>query len=153
MQLRFRFVGDVDERLKNELRPFARWLRGWYRFPVPLEIRLINQLELVDDDGTPCHLRWWQSSRGQEPVTGEIAVGRFPHNLKHDGPMVAYPTVVAAIGRLLKYYFQAIREAPRRTDFAERWGDRLLEAYTEGTRPPPAWKGAEYRRNGNAPGG
>ena len=42
----------------------------------------------------------------------------------------------------LKYYYQAIRDAPYREDYATRWGDRLLDAYVNGTPPPPPWKGA-----------
>ena len=76
------------------------------------------------------------------PVTAEIAVGLFAKNLRVDGSRVAYPTVVAAIGRALKYYFQAIRDAPSREDYAERWGDRVLAAYVDGTRPPSAYKGS-----------
>jgi len=142
MALRLRFIGGVDPHLKSEVVELGKWLRTEYPFPVALEIRLVNRLVLIDSDGTECALRWWQSSRGSEPVTGEIAVGSFSRNLRDDGASVAYPTVVAAVGRLLKYYYQIIRDAPQREDYADRWGDRLLDAYVDGSQPPPAWKGA-----------
>ena len=73
-----------------------------------------------------------QSSRGLESVTGEIAAASFPENLEDGGPETAFPTVIAAVGRLLEYYYQAVRGAPIREDPAERWGDRMLDAYTGG---------------------
>ena len=142
MRLRIRFIDGVDTRLKSEIVELGKWLRTHYAFPNALEIRLVNQMTLIDFDGAECALRWWQSARGREPVTGEIAVGSFPGNLRDDGPSVAFGTVVAAVGRVLKYYYQAIRNAPYREDYADRWGDRLLDAYVNDTPPPPPWKGA-----------
>ncbi len=147
MKLTLRFVGKVDARLKREILELGKWLRGWYPFPNALEIRLVHQKLLIDFDGTKCALRWWQSSRGQESVTGEIAVGSFPRNIRDHGPDVAFPTVVAAVGRVLKYYYQAIRDAPQREDYADLWGDRMLDAYVKGGSPPPPWTGAWARRS------
>ena len=142
MSFRLRYIGGVDARLKSEIVELGKWLRKWYPFPITLEIRLVNEKVLIDLDGAKCHLRYWQSSRGAEPVTGLIAVGSFAQTLKSRGPTWAYPTVVAAVGRVLKYYNQMIRDAPLREDYATRWGDRLLDAYVEETTPPPPWKGA-----------
>lgn len=142
MRLRLRFIGKVDRRLRSEVLELFKWLRSSYRFPNALEIRIVHQRVLIDFDGTECALRWWQSSRGGGPVTGEIAVGSFPQNMKDDGPQVAFPTVIAAVGRVLKYYYQAIHDSPQRGDYAEFWGDKMLKAYTGGTRPPEPWKGA-----------
>ena len=127
----------------------CKWLRGWYPFPNRLEIRLVHQMRLVDFDGTKCALRWWQSSNRTEPVTAEIAVGTFAKNFESDGEGVAFCTVVAAVGRALKYYYQAVRDSPKREDYAERWGDRLLDAYCDGSSPPPPWKGAWAKRDQN----
>ncbi len=145
-KLRLRFVDDVDSRLKPEMRELGCWLRAWYDFPNPLEIRFVGRPVLVDHDGTRCALRWWQSQRGRETVTAEIAVGSFARNLREGGPEVAYPTVVAAVGRVVKYYYQAIRNAPQRKDFADRWGDKMIDAYVNGTRPPAPWTGARHAR-------
>ena len=112
MTLRLRYLCGVDPRLKSEMVVYARWLRRWYTFPVMLEVRLIGNDVLIDDDGATCHLRWWQD-RAERPVSVEIAVGKFAKNLKHDGRSVAYATVAAAIARGVKYYFQAIRDAPQ----------------------------------------
>ena len=139
--LRVRYLESVDPRLKSQMGPYTRWLRRWYSFPVPLEIRLIGRSPLIDDGGAECYLRWWQ--RGTErPVFVEIAVGHFEQNLAREGPDVAYPTVAAAIARGVKYYIQAIRDAPQREDYAERWGDRVMEAYADELTPPEPWKGA-----------
>lgn len=141
MPLRIRFIGGSDQRLKDEIAPFARWLRGHYSFPIDFELRLVNQRVLRDFDGAKCYLRWWQTS-SEKLVVAEIAVGNFGRNLAKEGPTVAYPTVVAAIGRALKYYFQILRDEPRREDRATRFGDRLMDAYISDSKPPPPWRGA-----------
>lgn len=128
MKLSFRLVGKVDSRIKREIIVFGKWVRGWYAFTNPLEIRLVDQMVVVDFDGTECALRWWQSSRGYESVTAEIAVGSFGKDMENEGPSTAFPTVIAAIGRVMKYYFQATRNVPIRKDCAGRWGDKLLDA-------------------------
>lgn len=142
MKFRLRFIGDVDYRLKPEIVAFGKWLRKSYAFPLGLEIRLVHAKALTDFDGTSCALRWWQSSLGHESFTGEIAVGSFAANLRDCGSGTAFSTVVAAVGRVLKYYFQVVRDAPSREDYATTWGDRLLDAYVEETAPPPPWRGA-----------
>jgi len=144
-RLRLHFVGGVDPRLKREVIAFGRWLREWYTFAVPFDIRLVNQDELIDFDDQPCALRWWQSDLGSEPVTGELAVGTFPSQMQQLGPTWAYPTVIAAIGRLVKYYFQAVQNSPLREDYAEAWGDKLLDAYVDDLTPPPPYPGAKLR--------
>lgn len=141
MPLRLRYLDAVDPRLKSEMSAYARWLRRWYEFPVPLEVRLIGCGSLIDDDGAECFLRWWQHGDGR-PVTVEIAVGNFARNLAEHGAEVAYPTVAAAIARGLKYSFQAARDAPIREDHAERWGDRVMAAYVDEVTPPEPWAGA-----------
>jgi len=140
MRFRLRFDDGVDARLKPEIVALGKWIRQRYQFPNPLEIRLISKKVLTEPDGSKCALRWWQSSRGLEAVTGEIAVGSFSAKMRDDGPTVAFPTVVAAVGRVMKYYYQAIRNAPQREDHATRWGDRLLDAYVDGTALPPPGK-------------
>lgn len=145
MTLKIRFVGGADSRLKREIVVFGRWVRKRYSFPVACEVRLINRAVLIDTDGAKCHLRWWQNDR-KRPFTAEIAVGRFATNLEKEGSGVAYPTVVAAMGRALKYYYQTIRGEVAREDYADRWGDRLLDAYVDGGRPPQPWRGHEVRK-------
>lgn len=140
--LRLRFIDSVDPRLRAQIEPIVRWIRRWYPFPHPFEIRLVNRPHLIHSTGERCALQWWQSSRGQQKVTVEIAVGTFAKNLAREGPAVAYPTVVAAIGRGIAYYYRAVRDLPERPDLAERWGDRLLGAIGEGTKPPAPWRGA-----------
>ncbi|MFT6362517.1 MAG: hypothetical protein ACJAZ8_000923 [Planctomycetota bacterium] len=141
MTFKLRFLEDVDPRLKSEMVAFGRWIRRWYDFPVHLEMRLISTSRLTDFDGSECSLRFWQNG-SEGPVTVEIAVGRFAKNLEVGGPDVAYPTIAAAIGRGLKYYFISCRDAPIREDFAKRWGDRLLDAYVDESTPPAPWTGA-----------
>lgn len=74
-------------------------------------------------------------------MIAEIAVHSFAGNLRAKGPSMAYPTVIAGIGRVLKYYDHAITDRPPREEFVERWGDKLLDAYIGGTVPPAASKG------------
>lgn len=142
MTLALRFLDDVDARLKPEVVAFGRWLRESYPFPHPLEIRLVNRATLVDDDGVACALRWWQRSADREAVTAEIAVASFAENLRTDGPTVAFPTVIAALGRVVKYYYQSIRGEPSDEDEATEWGDRVLAAYVDETSRPEPWRGA-----------
>jgi hypothetical protein len=136
MALSFRYKGNVSPHLKREIRYFGKWLRERYDFPSPLEIRLVHQDALVDFDGTKCALRWWQNSGGAESVKGEIAVKSFNKNLKNEGPQVAFPTVIAAIGRVVKYYNQAINDLPITEGRATSWGDKILDAYVDDTVPP-----------------
>lgn len=135
MALLLRFIDGVDPRLRYEMQPYVRWLRRWYDFPVTLHMRLIHRDVLVDDDGSRYHLRWWQHDR-HRPVTVEIAVGKFARNLAREGPTVAYPTVAAAIARGLKYYRQATRDAPIREDYADRFADKVIDAYVADRKPP-----------------
>lgn len=139
MALRVRFVGGADLRLKSELLLLGRWIRRHYVFPVDFELRLINHDVLRDFDGARCYLRWWQLT-SNDKVIAEIAVGKFWRTLERKGPEFAFPTVIAAVGRATKYYFQIIRSAPRREDQAERWGDRFLQAYIDGSTPPAPWR-------------
>ena len=130
MSLSFRYINNVHPSLKNEMLYFGKWLRENYEFPVPLEIRFVNQDKLIDFDGTKCALRWWQNYEGA-PVKGEIAVKSFNKNLKNEGPRVAFPTVIAAVGRLIKYYYQAINDLPNNEKRATVWGDKLMDAYVK----------------------
>ena len=139
MSLKLRFIGDVNPVLKRQMIYFGMWLRIHYEFPVPLEIRLVYQDVLIDFDGTECTLRWWQNSQGR-PVKGEIAVKSFDRDLKEKGEKVAFPTVVAAISRVVKYYYQVINDSPIRYDYAEQWGDKVMDAYIDETIPPPPFK-------------
>lgn len=141
-RFRLRFVGPVNRELRQEAVRFARWVREWYSFPNPLEVRLVEVLAIEDEDGTCCALRWWQTARGREGVVVEIAVGSFECNLSENGPAMAFATVLAACGRALKYYFQAVTDAPSREDYAEMWGDKLLHAYLTDLTPPRPWPGA-----------
>lgn len=136
---RLRFIGRVDRRLRPEVMAVARWLRRWYSYPSVLELRLVHEKRLVDTDGTRCALRWRQNGTGT-PVVAEIAVHSFARNLHSQGENVAYPTVIAAIGRALKYYDHAISDRAPRGKLVERWGDKLLDAYVDGTVPPAASK-------------
>jgi hypothetical protein len=136
---RLRFIGRVDRRLRPEILALTRWLRRWYSYPSGLELRLVNKPKLVDTDGTRCVLRWWQNGAGS-PVIAEIAVHSFAGNLRAKGPNMAYPTVIAGVGRVLKYYDHAITDRPPREDFVERWGDKLLDSYIGGRVPPAASK-------------
>lgn len=113
----------------------AHWLRRWYSFPSGLELRLVHKPKLVDTDGTRCILRWWQNDTGT-PVVAEIAVHSFAGNLRAEGPGMAYPTVIAAIGRVLKYYDDAITDRGTREKLVDRWGDKLMDAYLDGKLPP-----------------
>lgn len=87
-------------------------------------------------------LRWWHSYEPCEPITGEIAVESFARNLENHGPTVAYPTVLAAMARIVKHYFQTLHCSPARVDYAEAWASKALDAYYYGTTPPPPWRGA-----------
>jgi hypothetical protein len=136
---RLRFIGRVDRRLRPEVLALTRWLRRWYSYPSGLELRLVHQSKLVDTDGTKCALRWWQNGTGT-PVVAEIAVHSFAGNLRAKGPGMAYPTVIAAIGRVLKYYDHAITDRALRQKFVERCGDKLMDAYVDGTVPPTGSK-------------
>src|SRR5450631_4499179 len=98
---RLRFIGRVDRRLRTEVLALTRWLRRWYSYPSGLELRLVHERRLVDTDGTSCVLRWWQNGTGT-PVVAEIAVHSFAGDLHTKGPNMAYPTVIAGIGRVLK---------------------------------------------------
>lgn len=62
MSLSFKYMGDVNPDLKKEIFYFGKWLRNYYEFPNPLEIRLIDKQVLIDFDGTECALRFWQNS-------------------------------------------------------------------------------------------
>ena len=143
MTLRIRYVGAVDQRLKDELRHLGQWLRSTYRFAVPLEIRFVHRDVLVDEQGE-CAMRWWQSTADHATVTGELAVKSFARHMREEGPSTAFPTVVAAVGRLVRYYFFIVRDVPVRQDRAEKWGDRLLAAYAHGEEPPVPWRGYRW---------
>ena len=117
---------------------FGKWLRKSYDFPIPLEIRLVNQQVLVDFDGTKCALRWWQNAGKTESFKGEIAVGTFDKNLRLEGKSVAFPTVIAAIGRIVKYYFMSINDLSIKENVATEWGYEVMAAYTDKTNPPSA---------------
>jgi len=129
MALAFRYINNVHPDLKDEMRYFGKWLRQSYQFPTPLEIRLVCVNRLVDFDGTKCNLRWWQNSRWPESFKGEIAVKSFVRNLQKEGPSVAFPTVIAAIGRVISYYNQAISDLPASEMKATVWGDKLMDSY------------------------
>jgi hypothetical protein len=135
------FVGDVDERLRREVERFARWLRRWYTFPRQLDIRLVHAAVVIDVDGEEVWLRWWQDYDCCEAVHAEVAVGSFARNLEEYGANTAYPTVLAVLGRIVKHYFQCLRCSPVRADYAERWADRVLDAYYDRTLPPAPWPG------------
>jgi hypothetical protein len=136
---RLKFIGRVDRRLRPEVLALTKWLRRWYSYPSGLELRLVHKRKLVDTDGTRCILRWWQNDPGT-PVVAEIAVHSFAGNLRARGPGMAYATVIAGIGRVLKYYDDAITNRAPREKFVDRWGDKLMNAYLSGTAPPAASK-------------
>ena len=138
MSLSFRYLNNVNPYLKDEMLYFGKWLRKSYDFPIPLEIRLVNQQVLVDFDGTKCALRWWQNAGKTESFKGEIAVGTFDKNLRLEGKSVAFPTVIAAIGRIVKYYFMSINDLSIKENVATEWGDEVMAAYTDKTNPPSA---------------
>jgi hypothetical protein len=136
MSLSFKYLNNVNPYLKGEIYYFGKWIRKMYEFPLPLEIRLINKQVLIDFDGTNCALRWWQDSGRNQSVKGEIAVGTFNENLNNEGPTVAFPTVIAAIGRIVKYYYQAIQDVPIDEHLATEWGDQVMSAFIDKTMPP-----------------
>ena len=133
------FVGDVDAHLRREVERFARWLRRWYTFSRPLDIRLVHAAAVTDMDGKSVWLSWWQDYDRHETLHAEIAVGSFAGNLAAYGPDTAYPTVLAAVGRVVKHYFQCLGRSPVRADYAQRWADRALDAYYDRTTPPSPW--------------
>jgi len=71
-----------------------------------------------------------------ESVKSEIAVKSFSENIEREGPCVAFPTVIAAIARAIKYYSQAIDDSLIREDHATNWGDSVMDAYIGETQPP-----------------
>ena len=143
--LTLRFVGDVDDSLRREVRAFAGWIRQWYTFPNPLEIRLLAQDVITGDDGQDFEMSWWQSERGRERVVVELAVGSLACGpaLGHRG--TGCPEALAAVGRGLKCYYQSVGNAPFRSDHVERWSEKLLQAYLEDGTPPPPRSGVKER--------
>jgi hypothetical protein len=137
-KLHLRFVGAVDARLRAELLVLGWWLRRHYEFRATFLLRFVHARRLIDFDGTKCAARWWQSSRRGEPFTAEIAVASFAGNLRREGDSVAYPTVVAAAGRMLKHYFDSARDVESSQRSVDAWGDRLLDAYCDDKKRPPA---------------
>ncbi|NQY36502.1 MAG: hypothetical protein HRT37_16310 [Alteromonadaceae bacterium] len=137
MSLAFSYKDGVNPDLKNEITYFGKWLRQNYVFTKPLEIRLIHVHEIIDFDGVKCAIRWWQCSNENESVKGEVAVKSFDENLENDGPSVAYPTVIASISRVIKYYFLAIQNLPENEDSVTEWGDNVMSAYIDKIAPPP----------------
>lgn len=133
MSLSLRYIEDVHPDLKAELRYFGRWLREEYEFSLPLEIRLVNRRHLIDTDGTECALRWWENEKS---FKSEIAVLSFRENLANEGSNVAFPTVVAAMGRALYYYYRAINDLVSSETQATHWGDKVLDAYIQDKKPP-----------------
>jgi len=133
MSLSLRYIDNVHPDLKGEMRHVGRWLRREYEFSLPIEIRLVNRRFLTDTDDEECALRWWQNEKS---FRSEIAVFSFYENLAKEGPNVAYPTVFAAVGRALYYYYRAINDLSASEVKAIRWGDKVLEAYIEGETPP-----------------
>ena len=133
MSLSLRYINDVHPYLKSEMIYFGKWLRRYYEFETPLEIRLINKDMLIDFDGTKCALRWWQNAKS---VKAEIAVKSFRKNLRDEGENVAFPTVVAAIGRAIYYYNKAISNSKHTEKSAETWGDKVMDAFIDRKRPP-----------------
>lgn len=122
---------DVDPRLRKELVVLGEWVDQAYGFPIDLELRIAGSELLVDDDGDECFMRWRQAGT-DETVFVDIATGRFARNLEVDGEGVAFPTVIAAIGRGLQVYFQICRGEEWDEVAADVWGDRFLDAYTDG---------------------
>jgi len=138
MSLSIRYLTGVHPDLKREVIYFAKWLRVHYAFPKPLEIKLVPKDVLIDFDGVKCNLRWWQRSNGVQSVKGEIAVKSFEETLKNEGSETAYPTVIAAIARVIKYYSLALKDMPSDEDIATEWGDKVLDAYFDERSPPDA---------------
>jgi len=42
---------------------------------------------------------------------------------------VAFPTVIAAVGRVISYYNQVISDLPANEKKATVWGDKLMDSY------------------------
>ena len=133
MSLSLRYIDNIDPYLKSEMLYFGKWLRNNYDFPNSLEIRLVNKDVLVDNDGAGCALRWWQN---KESVKVEIAVKSFKDNLKNEGAETAFPTVIAAIGRGLYYYYHAISDSTATEKRASIWGDKVMDSFISNKRPP-----------------
>ena len=131
MSLRIRYLDGVDAYLKSEMIGVGKWLRANYDFTTSFEVRLINRNILFDFDGTECALKWWQNSGRFESVKAEIAVGSFQKNLADEGAEVAFPTVIAAIGRAVYYYQRAITNVETSEGQATIWGDKLMNAFIE----------------------
>jgi hypothetical protein len=140
--LRLRFVGDVDERLKQSVMAFARWLRQWYLFSAALEIKLVHVDCFVDEDGGSSVVRWWHARGPGQPGTAELAVASIGEMLDTEDASAVHAMVFVAIGRLVKNYFQALHEAPIREDYAEIWATKLLNAYASGATPPQPYRGS-----------
>ena len=107
--LTLRFVGDVDASLRREVRAFAGWIRQWYTFPNPLEIRFLAQDVITGDDGQDFEMSWWQSERGRERVVVELAVGSVDCGPALSRRDIGCPEALAAVGRGLKCYYQSVR--------------------------------------------
>ncbi len=85
-------------------------------------------------------------------MVAEIAVHSFAGNLRAKGPGMAYPTVIAAIGRVLKYYDHAITDRGTREKLVDRWGDKLMDAYVDGRLPPTVSRSRRGLQRGAARG-
>jgi tetratricopeptide (TPR) repeat protein len=151
--IRFLVQDDVHPELQEELQPLRTWLLQWYSLPCPIEIRFVGLQHLPTDNEEPAYLEFSQDADGQRAITVSIAVGSFAENMESGGPTCAYPTVIAAVGRGLKYSYQMTYNSPISETNASRWGDKLMEAYISGSTPPPplqrswpAWRRLEKHR-------
>ena len=142
-RLSIRFVGDVDPALKQHVAAFARWLRQWYWLETPLVIKFVHVDCFLGDHGDNGLLRWSRTEDAGEPVIGELAVATISRIVDREEASAAYYMVLTDIGRILKYYFQTMRESPIRNDYAETWANKLVEAYVHGTMPPAPYRGAQ----------
>ncbi len=138
MPLHIRYLKQVPQELKSEVRLFSHWLRKNYIFKTPLEIKLINDEFLIDFDGTKCYMRYWQLSNKYESVKVQIAVGNFEKYLKEEGESTAYPTVLSAIGRGICYYYQFTENVIQFEEISEEWVTVLLNSYCENN-TVPSW--------------
>ena len=149
----FTFRPGVHPQLQDGLQSLGNWLSQWYSLPRSLEIRFFETKHLFAVDDEPVFLKFWQDEEGQKAITVEIAVGAFAENLETDGPECAYPTVVAAVGRGLKYGYQLAYDRTINKTNVSRWGDKFMAAYNADKTPPPpmerswtAWHRAEEQR-------
>ena len=131
----FHYEKGIDKELRQQYIAFARWLRKNYRFPVRVNVYIVNseKIELLNGNLAYGSFRWYKNRPPIIKIPSAITRETNETYSKED----IYYSILSSLVHEITHYFQWITYSNQNDNSSERQANyyrfRILDLYNKNT--------------------